>query len=156
MQNADRTIWQQEESRAKQPAKQDSDSYWRDALSGAPLSVALPTDRPPSTNESFVGSRLVSKLPEHLVEALKELSLRENLTLQLSLLAIFYVLLLRYSGQEDIVVVSHIQDDSEYKTGDPNSPSGNALLLRTDLSGNPRFRELLKRIENVVGRAYAH
>ena len=156
MQNADRTIWQHEEPYAKQPTKQDSDSYWRDELSGAPLSIALPIDRPPSSIESFRGARLDSRLPEDLVAGLEEMSLRENQTLQITLLATFQMLLLRYSGQEDIVVVSHIDNGSEYNTSDPNSLFGDGLLLRTDLSGNPRFRELLKRVESVVGQACAH
>jgi amino acid adenylation domain-containing protein len=156
MQNADRTTWQHEEPYPKQPTQQDSDSYWRDELSGAPLSIALPTDRPPSSIESFRGARLDSRLPEDLVAGLEEMSLRENQTLQITLLAAFQMLLLRYSGQEDIVVVSHIDNGSEYNTSDPNSLFGDGLLLRTDLSGNPRFREFLKRVESVVGRAYAH
>jgi non-ribosomal peptide synthetase component F len=153
MQNADRTMWQQEETGEKEPTKQDS--YWREQLSGAPLSIALPTDGPSSAIESFLGARLDSRLPRDLVEALKELSLRENLTLEISLLAIFQLLLLRYSGQEDIVVASHLEKGSE-AYADRNSLSGNSLLLRTDLSGNPRFRELLRRVENVVGQALAH
>jgi non-ribosomal peptide synthetase component F len=94
--------------------------------------------------------------PPPLVEALKALSQREGVTLYMTLLAAFQTLLARYTGQEDITVGSPIAGRTRAETEGLIGFFVNTLALRTDLSGNPSFRELLSRVREVALGAYMH
>ena len=84
------------------------------------------------------------------------LSRREGVTLFMTLLAAFEILLFRYSGQEDLVVGSPIAGRNRAETEDLIGFFVNTLPLRTRLSGNPAFRELLQRVKETALGAYAH
>src|SRR5262249_39844057 len=99
--------------------------------------------------ESFV-------LSEATNEELRQLSRREGVTLFMTLLAAFQLLLYRYTNQSDIVVGSPIANRDRTETENLIGFLTNTLPLRTDLSGEPSFRELLNRVKEVVLEAHAH
>ncbi len=135
--------------------------YWRKQLSGAPGREQAPflqlsTDRPRPAVQSFAGARLSQLLSPDLLQQLKSLSQRENVTLFMTGLAAFQVLLMRYSGMSDIVVGSPITSRTRKELEGLIGFFVNMLVLRTDLSGNPTFQQLLDRVRKVVVQAYAH
>lgn len=130
-------------------------SYWREQLAGLPV-LELPTDRPRPPAQSFRGARHRWTLSSGLTEALKRLGHQQGCTLFMTLLAAFNTLLHRYSGQDDIVVGSPIAGRNHPDTEGLIGFFLNTLVLRTKLSGNPTFRELLDRVREVALGAYAH
>src|SRR6185503_18598942 len=130
--------------------------YWKTQLRDVPPLLELPTDRPRTAMQSFTGTQMPFGLTPELSDSLRALSRQEDVTLFMLLLAAFKVVLWRYSGQENIVVATPVagRDRSEIE-----SLIGffvNTLVLHTDVSGNPTFRELLKRVREVALGAYAH
>jgi amino acid adenylation domain-containing protein/non-ribosomal peptide synthase protein (TIGR01720 family) len=130
--------------------------YWRKQLAGAPPALELPTDRPRPAVQTFKGSREYLLLSQSLSEGLKALSRKEGMTLFMTLLAAFQSLLHRYSRQEDIVVGAPVANRNRTELEGMVGLFVNTLPLRTDLSGDPTFRELLKRVREMATRAYAH
>jgi amino acid adenylation domain-containing protein len=122
-------------------------SYWKERLGDAPAVLELPTDRPRPTVPSPRPTTLRCELGASLARRLAELARPEDGGLFTILLAAFQVLLHRYTGHDDIVV------------GTPVSIDGgrvNTLALRTDMSGDPSFRQLLGRVRRVVQDGHAH
>lgn len=130
--------------------------YWREKLAGAPALLVLPTDRPRPALQRFVGKVHRFVLPEGLSRALKELSRDEGVTLFMTLLAAFKVLLCRYTGQCNIVVGSPIANRNRAEIENLIGFFVNTVVLRTDLSGHPSFREVLRRVRATTLGAYAH
>jgi amino acid adenylation domain-containing protein len=130
--------------------------YWRRQLGGTLPVLELPTDRVRPPVQSFRGASRTLDLPAGLVESLNALALREGVTLFMSLLAAFKVMLHRYTGQADIIVGSPIANRNRLETEGLIGFFVNTLALRTDLSGAPSFRDLLKRVRTVALEAYAH
>ena len=131
-------------------------SYWKRQLSNAPAMLELPTDRPRPSIQSFRGARQLVKLPMGLTDALKKLSQREGVTLFMTLLAAFKTLLSRYTRQDDILVGVPVANRTRPETEKLIGFFVNNLVLRTDLSGSPTFRELLGRVREVALGGYAH
>ena len=129
--------------------------YWRHQLTGA-SALELPTDRPQSGATSHPGATVAFRLSAELTRRLKETSRREGVTPFMTLLAAFKVLLSRYAGQHDITVGTPIANRNRIETEGLIGFFINQLVLRTDLSGNPTFRELLRRVREVTLGAYAH
>ena len=129
--------------------------YWKKQLRGLAV-LELPTDRPRPPVQSYQGVRQAFTLPSSLIQALKDLSRREGVTLFMTLLAAFQTQLHRYSGQEDIAVGSPIANRSRTELEGLIGFFVNTLVLRTNLEGNPSFRELLGRVREVALGAYAH
>ena len=154
IQYADFALWQRE--RLKRGELDGEIAYWKQQLAGAPPLLALPTDRPRPAAPTFRGARRTVVLPRDLVEALSGLSQREGVTLFMTLLAGFQALLSRYTGQEDLVVGTPIANRTREEMEELIGFFANLLVLRTDLSGDPTFRELLGRVREVTLGAYAH
>jgi len=130
--------------------------YWRQRLAGAPEVLALPTDRPRPAVRSLRGANRSRLLPPDLRAGLKDLSRRCGATLFMTVLAAFKVLLSRYSGQLDILVGTDIAGRNRRELEGLIGFFVNHPVLRTDLSGNPTFVELLDRVRRVTLEAYAH
>ncbi|MBA3246893.1 MAG: hypothetical protein H0T63_02280 [Pyrinomonadaceae bacterium] len=154
IQYADYAVWQREWLQGEVLEKHLS--YWREHLVGAPAVLELPVDRPRPAAQGFRGACQSIALSQSLTQALKSLSLREGVTLFMTLLAAFQTLLLRYTGQKDIVVGTDVAGRTQAETEKLIGLFVNHLVLRTDLSGDPSFRELLRRVREVALGAYAH
>ncbi len=131
-------------------------AYWRGRFPTIPAPLELPTDRPRPAARTSAGSRVRFSLSPELTEGLTALGLREGATLFMTLLAAFTVLLQRYSGRDDLVVGSPIAGRERPETEGVIGFFTNTLALRTDLSGDPTFLELLGRVREVALGAYAH
>jgi amino acid adenylation domain-containing protein/FkbM family methyltransferase len=131
-------------------------AYWRERLGGAPPVLELPTDQPRPDVQSYNGARQSGAVSLVVIEALKRLSREEGVTLFMTLLAAFKVLLNHYSGVDDLVVGTDIANRNRAETEALIGFFINQLALRTDLSGDPSFRELLGRVRAVTLGAYAH
>ncbi|NEU76690.1 non-ribosomal peptide synthetase [Hassallia byssoidea VB512170] len=129
-------------------------AYWQKQLNGISM-LNLPTDTRPAV-QTYQGARQLLQLPKSLSEALETLSQQEEVTLFMTLLAAFKILLYRYTQQEDIAVGSAIANRNRSEIEPLIGFFVNSLVLRTDLSGNPTFRELLSRVKEVALGAYAH
>jgi non-ribosomal peptide synthetase component F len=125
-------------------------------LKGAPLVLQLPSDRPRSKAQSFHGSHETITFSAELSRSLKKLGQQEGATLFMSLLAGFQTLLSRYSGQEQIVIGTDVANRTTTDTERMIGFFINLLAMRTDLSGNPTFREVLGRVRESALGAYAH
>ena len=130
--------------------------YWQDQLAGAPSLLELPTDRPRPAVQRFRGANVAFALDAELTHGLKALSQRAGVTLFMTLLGAFMVLLARYSRQEDIVVGSPTANRTHSQTEGLIGFFVNTLVLRADLSGDPPFEELMGRVRRVALEAYAH
>ncbi|MFI5761879.1 amino acid adenylation domain-containing protein [Streptomyces sp. NPDC051563] len=145
--------WQRE--RLSGEALADTLEYWRGRLDGlAPLD--LPTDRPRPATPSGRGEQFSFTLPEPLLRGLRELGRRHDATLFMVLLAGFQALLARWSGAEDVAVGSPIAGRDRTELEPLIGFFVNSLVLRTDLSGDPGFGELLDRARETALGAYAH
>ncbi|WP_197228156.1 condensation domain-containing protein [Bacillus mycoides] len=151
IQYADYATWQNE--RMKEESIQYQLSYWQKQLKGVPLIIPLPVDRPRPKIQAFQGSRLYFTIPDDLMNNIRTLSREENSTVYMTLMAAWKTLLYRYTGLEDIVVGSPIAGRS-LETENLIGFFVNTLAMRTDLSGNPSFRELLGRVRKTLLQAY--
>jgi surfactin family lipopeptide synthetase A len=119
--------------------------YWKRQLINASLVLELPTDKPRPLAQTYKVEKQSFILPSSLLQALYALSQQEGVTIFSTLLAAFQTLLYRYSRQEDILV------------GCPaTGEKANTLVLRTNMSGNPTFRDLLQKVHSVVLEAKAN
>jgi amino acid adenylation domain-containing protein len=130
--------------------------YWRRQLDGTLPVLDLPTDRPRPPIQTFQGGSLSTLLPGEVCAGLHALGRRRGATLFMTMFAAFNLLLHRYSGQEDILVGIPIAGRNRAQIEDLIGFFINSLVLRTDLSGQPSFSELLERARQVALDAYAH
>ncbi|MEH2055450.1 MAG: amino acid adenylation domain-containing protein [Nostoc sp.] len=130
--------------------------YWKQKLSGNLPILELPSDRPRPPVQTCSGEICRQMIPQVLTDALKALSQQSGVTLFMTLLAAFKILLYRYTGQEDILVGSPIAGRNQVETEGLMGLFVNTLILRTDLSGNPSFREVLDQVRQVALGAYEH
>jgi amino acid adenylation domain-containing protein len=153
VQYADFAVWQRRLLQGELLDRQLA--YWREQLCGVAV-LDLPTDRPRSAEQSCRGARKSFTIPEDVTAALNALGRAEGVTLFMTLLAGWQALLYRYTDQEDIAVGSAIANRNYAGVEHLIGFFVNMLVLRTDLSGNPTFGELLARVREVCLGAYAH
>ncbi|MEA5601600.1 non-ribosomal peptide synthetase [Nostoc sp. UHCC 0252] len=153
IQYADFAYWQRQWLEGEVLKKQLS--YWQKQLDGISM-LNLPTDRPRLAVQTYQGARQPLQLSKSLSKALLALGQQEGVTLFITLLAAFQALLYRYTQQEDIAIGSPIANRNRSEIEGLIGFFVNSLVLRTDLSGNPTFRELLSRVKEVALGAYSH
>ncbi|XLS29491.1 amino acid adenylation domain-containing protein [Flavobacteriaceae bacterium M23B6Z8] len=129
--------------------------YWEDQLGDTSV-LSLPTDYPRPSVQSTRGASLRFSLSESLSASLEALSKREGTTLFMTLLAGFKVLLYRYTGQDDICVGTPIANRTQKELEGLIGFFVNTLALRSDLGGNPSFRELLHQVKQTTLDSYDH
>ncbi len=131
-------------------------SYWLKQFAQMPRELELPTDFERPAVRAYRGASQPVTVSKNLTALLKELSRREGVTLFMTLLAGFKLLLHRYTAQDDIVIGSPIANRNHVETENLIGCFINTLALRTNLGGSPTFRELLGRVREVTLDAYAH
>lgn len=154
IQYADFAVWQREWLQGERLRTQLA--YWKAQLADAAGVLELPADRPRPPLQSFQGATHSLTLTREMSAALQALSQQTGATLFMTLLAAFKTLLYRYTGQTDILIGSPIANRNRAEIEGLIGCFVNTLPLRTDLSGNPGFRELLGRVREGALGAYAH
>ncbi|MEH2285035.1 MAG: amino acid adenylation domain-containing protein [Nostoc sp.] len=131
-------------------------TYWQQHLSGSLPILELPTDYPRPLEPTYQGARQSVLIPKSLTDALNVLSRQEGTTLFMTLLAAFQTLLFRYTGQEDILVAAPISNRHRSELEGLIGFLLNTLVLRTNLSNSPSFRQLLGRVREVALSGYTY
>jgi amino acid adenylation domain-containing protein len=139
----------------KQPEAEEQLAYWKKTLAGAAPVLNLPTDRPRPTVQNFRGAQEKVEIPSELAGLLRARSRQEHATLFMTMLTAFLALLHRYTDQNDICVGSGVANRGTRETESLIGMIVNNIVLRTDLSGDPTWRELLVRVRRVALEAYA-
>ncbi|QCD57260.1 non-ribosomal peptide synthetase [Streptomyces hawaiiensis] len=153
VQYADFAQWQRE--RLDEAEVERLLGYWRQRLDGVPA-LELPTDRPRPAIAGHRGSRELFRVPAHLTDKVRELCRAQGVTLFMGLLAPLQVLLGRYADESDVAVGTLVGGRQRPEVEDVVGYFVNTVVLRTDLSGDPSWRELLTRVREVAQGAYAH
>jgi amino acid adenylation domain-containing protein len=130
--------------------------YWQTILSGPLPTLDLPTDRARPAVQTYRGASRALNLDPGLTAQLRELARSSGASLFVVLLTAFKVLLHRYTGQTDIVVGSPVAGRNRPEFDDLVGYFVNPLVLRTDASGAPSFRELTERVKRTVLGALEH
>ncbi|MBE4753746.1 amino acid adenylation domain-containing protein, partial [Corallococcus sp. ZKHCc1 1396] len=130
--------------------------YWRQHLAGAPRLLELATDRPRPAARGTAGARVPVVLEAGLADSVRALAVREGVTPFMVLLAAFQTVLARRAGQDDVSVGTATAGRSRAELQGLVGFFVNALVMRTRLSGEPTFRELLGRVRETALGAYAH
>lgn len=131
-------------------------AFWKERLGGDLPVLALPTDFPRGSTQTFRGATAAVILPEALVRQLKALSREQGATLFMTLLTAFQLLLSRQSGQDDVIVGFPVSGRSRPECEPVVGCFINTVALRTNLGGQPTFVELLGRVRCGALEAYAN
>jgi condensation domain-containing protein len=154
LQYGDYCIWQRESSHGESFQRQLK--YWKQKLAGSPALLELPSDHPRPAERTSRGRTQTIALDPTVVKALNVIAQNNEATFFMLTLAAFGVLLYRYSGQTDILIgvpaAGRHQIETEFLIG----LFVNTVVLRIDLSGNPRFSTLLVQVRNTMLEALAN
>lgn len=154
IQYADFAIWQRQQL-AGEPLQRQLD-YWKKNLAGAPSLLTFPIDRPRPPTQTFRGKSYLFRLDPDLSQEIKEVSQQAKTTLFMTALAVFSVLLARYSHQNRIVVGTPVGNRHYREIESLIGFFVNTLVLCCDLSGNPTFWELLEQVRQISLKAHEH
>jgi amino acid adenylation domain-containing protein len=154
IQYADYAVWQRDWLEGE--VLEEELRYWRKQLGGELPVLELPADRARPAVESYKGAYHSVEFSQHITSGVKELSQRHGCTLYMTLLAAFNTLLYRYSGQDDIITGTAIAGRNRAEVEPLIGLFVNSLAMRTDLSGDPTFVQLLGRVREMALGAYAH
>ncbi|MFD2169214.1 amino acid adenylation domain-containing protein [Tumebacillus lipolyticus] len=154
IQYGDFACWQR--SLEHQAALDEHLNYWRAQLGGSLEPLALPTDRPRPVNQTYNGATETFLLSNRLTEALHSLSAQEGATLYMTLVSAFQALLARYTGQTDILVGSPIANRNRREVEPLIGVFINTLVLRSEVTGEQNFRQLLQQVKRTTLDAFAH
>lgn len=156
IQYVDYALWQREFLADDSEALKAQLAYWQERLSGQLPVLELPTDRVRPAIQSYRGAVYFTKVPATLYEALKQLSRQEGVTVFMAFAAAFDTLLMRYSGQTDLIIGVGVANRRRQELESLVGFFVNTLALRSNLAGDPTFRELLIRVKEDTLGAYAH
>ncbi|HHP7232011.1 MAG TPA: condensation domain-containing protein [Xenococcaceae cyanobacterium] len=154
IQYADYAVWQRQWLQGE--VLESLVSYWRQQLGGSPPVLRLPSDRPPTDTVTGEGATYPLRLASEFLAQIEQLCREEGVTLFMVLLAAFKTLLYRWTGQTDILVGTDVANRQRAETESLIGFFVNLVPLRTDCSGYPTFRELLRQVRRVCVEAYAH
>jgi len=153
VQYLDYALWQREWLAGGVLAQQLA--YWRRQLASVPP-LELPTDRPRPAVRTHNGTAVPMVFAGRLQQDLKGFAQRQGSTLFIVMMAAFKALLHHWTTQEDISIGTLIANRRRPEVEGLIGFFANSLVLRTDLSGDPTFRELLHREREVSLDAYGH
>ena len=154
VQYADYAVWQRNWLAGE--VLEEQLAYWRNQLAGCASVLQLPTDRQRPAVQTYRGGKELFAVPAALHSELSALSRKEDVTLFMTLAAAFLVVLHHHTRQDDINLGSNIAGRNRLETEGLIGFFINLLVIRTRLSGNPTFRELLARVRESAMGAYAH
>lgn len=154
IQYADYAVWQRDWLQGD--VLQGHLDYWKKQLASAPPLLEVPLDHPRPKVQTYTGTKQPLQISKPVLDALRGLSHLEGCTLFMTLLAAFQTLLARYTGVDDIVTGSPIANRTRKEIEGLVGCFINMIVLRSDLSGEPAFIEVLKRVRKVTLDAYAH
>ncbi|MEQ1850674.1 MAG: amino acid adenylation domain-containing protein [Chthoniobacteraceae bacterium] len=154
IQYADFAVWQRDWLRGE--VLQAQIDYWKKRLDGAPARLELPADHPRPATPSYRGAVESAVFPPATLAALKSLAQQNGVSLFMVLLAAFDTFLHRYTGETDIVIGSPVAGRNRRETEGLIGFFVNTVVLRSDLSGDPTFEELLRHVKGVSIEAFAH
>ncbi len=146
LQYGDYASWQQQKILRNEFAKDEM--FWKEYLHGIPDSLELPTKGPRPENFTYEGKKVIYRLGRDVSASISQFSRTEGVSLFMTMTAAFKTLLYRYSGQEDVVLGVPIANRDRPELMSLFGFLIDFQALRTDLSGNPTFRELLGRVRN--------
>ncbi|MBO2450704.1 amino acid adenylation domain-containing protein [Actinomadura barringtoniae] len=151
VQYADFATWEQTRG-----VSEDDLHYWRGRLDPPPAPLELPADHLRGAVVSERGGRRARHFDNSITEGMRRLAAEENLTPYMVMLAAYAVLLHRYTGSDDVAVGSAVMNREHAEVERLVGNFGNTLVLRTDLSDAPTFRELLRRVGRTCAEGFAH
>ncbi|KLU16148.1 hypothetical protein AFK69_19165 [Xenorhabdus sp. GDc328] len=154
IQYPDYAAWQRQWLSAQRIQVQSD--YWRRVLADAPVLLDLPTDRPRPPEQVFAGNLWPVNLDAELTASLKRLSEQQGVTLFMTLLSAWSIVLSRLSGQDDVVIGTPSAGRSRQEVESLIGFFVNTLALRIDLSGEPDVTELLARVRQTALAAQEH
>lgn len=154
LQYADYAHWQR--THLDEKSLEPQLTYWEARLGGIPLLHNLPLDRPRPAVQQYRGGLITQVLPQALIAGWRALAQRHGATLFMGLHAAFTVLLSRYSGETDIVLGTPVANRRDKALESMMGLFINTLVLRTDLSGDPAFVDLLAQVRESALTAYEH
>ncbi|CAO3570306.1 unnamed protein product [Mortierella alpina] len=154
IQYPDYAAWQRQQ--LTQARLKDQAEYWRRTLTGAPVSIELPTDRPRPPQQSFTGASIPIRFDSQLTHAIKAFSQKHEITLFMTMLAAWSAVLSRLSGQDDIVIGTPSANRSHQQVEQLIGFFVSTLALRIDLAEEPSVKQLLERVRKTATGAQAH
>ena len=154
IQYADYAVWQREMLEGEQLNRHLI--YWEEQLRSAPTVLELPSDYERPAIITLRGDRYTLRLDAALVDSLRRFSQQRGVTTFMTLLAVFNLLLHRYTGQDDLLVGSPIANRNHNETEGVIGLFLNNLVLRTQIDNVSSFSQLLEQVRETVLEAYAH
>ncbi|MFO1077415.1 MAG: amino acid adenylation domain-containing protein [Planctomycetota bacterium] len=154
IQYSDYTLWQRDWLEGGELQRQLA--YWQQKLAGELPVLALPADFARPATRSVDGGRLIRVMSQDFADRLTALAREEGATLYMALLAAYKILLCRYTGQEDVIVGAPMASNAASETETMVGFFVNTIVLRTDLSGDPSYREVLRRVQETCMGAFGH
>jgi amino acid adenylation domain-containing protein len=154
VQYADYAAWQRQWLDGDELERQSG--YWTDKLDGLPPLLELPWDRPRSAAMRYRGASVLRVLPDSLASELRSLGSGRGCTLFMVMLAAFYVLLMKYTGRNDLVVGTPMGGRPRTDLEGLIGFFINTVVLRQDLGGNPDFESLMQAVRETALEAHAH
>jgi amino acid adenylation domain-containing protein len=154
IQYADYAQWQRQWLAGEVQARQVG--YWKEQLAGVDPRLTLPADRERPAVKTYQGAREGLRCPEELLDRLRDISKQHGVTLYMTLLAAYMVVLHRYTGRTDIAVGTVVANRNRPEVEQLVGYFANTLVMRGDLSGDPAFTELQARVKKTALGAYEH
>ncbi|MBF0101142.1 MAG: amino acid adenylation domain-containing protein [Desulfobacterales bacterium] len=130
--------------------------YWKKQLTGAPALLELPTDRPRPPIQRFNGNTMTFTIPADLTQSLKRIAESANASLYMVLLSAFGVLLMRYSGQKDVLIGSPSANRTTKEVEGLIGFFVNTLVMRLAVNPDMSFTDLISQVRLTALDAYTH
>lgn len=154
LQYKDFAVWQREQDQTEHKKKQEA--YWMKALEGKLPVLKMPTDFPRPVVQSLEGDQIVFEIDEELTGQIKKLLLETGVTLYIGLLAVYYIVLSKYTGQEDIIVGTPVAGRQHPGVQNIIGMFVNTLPIRNYPRRDKDFAGFLKDVKSNVLQAFEY